>query len=67
MIQEVEEAKKYLAKKFKGLAPSGTYAIPTQTSKGKAFMSVTVDDRHYLSGFDLFWDEQLTKSWYDKK
>jgi hypothetical protein len=68
MLTEVIEAQTYLKKKFNGNdVPAGTYAIPTETSKGKAFMKVTVNPEGYLGGFDLFWDEEFTQSWYEKK
>lgn len=66
MLQEVNEAKEYLKKKFGGLGnvKPGTYAIPTDTSKGKAFMKVVISDRMGMSGFELFKDKKLTISWY---
>ena len=67
MIKEVQEAKKYFAEKYNGNTPSGTYAVPTRTSKGEAFLRVDVDVFGYFSNFELFTDEKLTKSWYEKK
>lgn len=67
MIKEVEEAKKYFAKNYNGIVGPGTYSVPTITSKGKAFMRVNVDERGFLSDFDLFTDHELTKSWYEEK
>jgi hypothetical protein len=66
MITEVNEAKKWFQKKFDDLSgvPPGDYAIPTRTSKGPAFMRVTIDKNKGMSNFDLWWDEEMTKSWY---
>jgi len=67
MISEVIETQKFLREKFGENVPAGTYAIPTKTSKGKAFMKVTVSSDGYLSGFDLYWDEEFKHSWYTEK
>lgn len=65
MIREFDEVKKYLLGKYgePENVPNGVYAIPTETSKGKAFMKY-----EYPKGdenFMLFWDEELKISWYD--
>ena len=67
MIKEVEEAKKYFAKKYNGIVEPGTYSIPTITSKGKAFMRVNVDTFGFFSSFELFYDQELKQSWYEEK
>ena len=68
MIAEVNEAKKFLIEKFGSVekVKPGTYAIPCETSKGSAFMKVQINPDMGMSGFDLWKDEQLTISWYDK-
>ncbi len=67
MISEVNEAQAFFNKKFgKGKhVPAGTYAVPTNTSRGKAFMGVEVTDNQMLRGFYLWWDEDMKISWYD--
>ncbi len=67
MLREVNEAKLFLDKKFNGLenVKSGVYAIPTETSKGKAFMRVEVTSEMKLKHFDLWKNEELTESWYE--
>ncbi len=67
MLQEVNEAQQFLKNKFgKGnIVPDGTYAIPTNTSKGNAFMRVEIKNNNEMFHFDLWWDEALTISWYD--
>ena len=67
MLTEVNEAKAFLSKKFNGTenVKPGTYAIPTKTSKGKAFMKVVIDENMGMSDFHLFNDEALTDSWYN--
>ena len=66
MLSEVNEAQKYLKAKFGDNPPkAGRYAVPTKTSKGDAFMEVTLSEDMKLGSFRLFWDEELTKSWYD--
>jgi hypothetical protein len=66
MIRQIDDAKDFLQKKFIDLTkvPAGTYAVPTHTSKGKAFMKVIISDKGGMSGFDLWWDEEMTLSWY---
>lgn len=65
MISEVNEVKRYLRFRFGDNIPDGTYAVPTNTSKGKAFMKVVVKNQG-LSNFYLLWDEDLTIDWYTK-
>jgi len=67
MLAEFNEAGNYLKKRFPdGNAPDGIYAIPTQTSKGDAFMRLQLKDNKSFGGdnFSLYWDEELTISWY---
>ena len=66
MLAEVNKAKDFLINKFGSAdkVKAGTYSVPTTTSKGDAFMKVVVDDNGSLSDFHLFWDEELTISWY---
>lgn len=66
MLAEVNEAKIFLRRKFGDNVPDGIYAIPTKTSKGNAYMKVTITDG-FMFGFELFWDEELTKDWFGKK
>jgi hypothetical protein len=69
MIAEANQAQRFLGAKF-GTDPcrikEGTYAVPCDTSKGKAFMRLLVDENKSMRGFDLFWDESLTVSWYNQ-
>ena len=67
MLYELNTAKKYLVEKFgsEKTVPSGTYAIPIQTSKGDSFMKVEITEDKSMRGFDLFKDEELTKSWHE--
>lgn len=70
MISEQNLAQRYLGARF-GLAtntPNGVYAIPCETSKGKAFFKLELKDGHWSGekNFHLFWDEALTISWYNK-
>jgi hypothetical protein len=69
MLAELNEAKKYLVEKFgdADLVPPGTYAIPTETSKGKAFMRVTIAEDKGMGDFSLWMDEAFTVKWYDFK
>lgn len=65
MLAEVNSAKDYLIKKF-GSAEKvepGTYPVPTETSKGPAFMKVVINEKMQMSDFSLFTDEQMTTSW----
>lgn len=66
MLAEVTKAKNFLVSKFgsvENIKP-GSYAIPTETSKGDAFMRVIINAEMGMSSFELFLDEELTKSWY---
>lgn len=69
MLAEVNQVKEFFKNKFgeplSETVPSGTYAIPTNTSKGDAFMKIVVSETGGLSDFHLFWDEELTISWYE--
>ena len=71
MLAEVNKAKDFFKNKFgeplSETVKVGAYAIPTQTSKGDAFMKVVVSDTGLLHCFELFWDEELTISWYTHK
>lgn len=67
MIREVEIARAYFKKNFKNGVPSGTYAIPIETSKGDAFMKVVVNEWGKMESFELYWDEALSQSWYKDK
>jgi hypothetical protein len=65
MTRELDIAKDYFKSNFDGIAKPGIYPVPITTSKGDAFIKVVLSDTYKLSGFDLFWDEALTISWYD--
>lgn len=67
MLAELNEAKKFLINKFGSLekVKPGTYAVPTHTSKGDAFMKVVITPEMGMKDFHLFKDEQLTLSWYE--
>ncbi len=69
MLTEVNEAKAFLEKKFNGLknVKAGVYAMPTNTSKGDAFMRVEITPDMKMKGFDLWKNEELTESWYENK
>lgn len=67
MMAEVKQAKRYLGARF-GMGetiPTGSYAVPTQkydrlkNEYRMAFMAVLVTTGGGMSGFGLFWDEQL--------
>jgi len=66
MLAEINEARVFLIKKFGSVenVKAGVYAIPTETSKGKAFMKVEILPNMGMKGFDLFKDKSLTKSWH---
>lgn len=71
MLAEFNQVKRFLGAKF-GIGenvPDGIYAIPTQTSRGDAFMKfVSKDNRgNGIDNFRLFWDENLTISWADNE
>lgn len=65
MIAEYNEVTNYLLGKYgePENVPYGIYAIPTNTSKGKAFMKY--EHPRGKENFKLFLDEELTVSWYD--
>lgn len=65
MLREVNEAKAFLIKKFGSIekVEAGTYPVPTETSKGKAFMKVVISKDMTMSDFHLFKDEEMTVSW----
>lgn len=67
MLAEVNEVKAFLIEKFGSLekVKTGVYAIPTETSKGKAFMRVEITPEMGMKDFHLFKDEVLTESWYE--
>lgn len=68
MVKEVNQAKRFLGLKFGygEVLQDGVYAIPTDTSKGDAFMRLEIvkGDFGGTENFKLFWDEKLTVSWY---
>lgn len=71
MLSEINQAKRFLGAKF-GYGeniPDGIYSIPTQTSKGNAFMKYEIknNNQHGENNYMLFWDENLTISWYTSK
>ena len=71
MLQDFYEVKRFLGAKF-GMGenvPDGVYAIPTKTSKGNAFMRYESKNNSAFgnNNFKLYWDENLTISWYDSK
>ncbi len=67
MITEINIVKDFLIGKFGKVenVKNGTYAIPKETLRGDAFMRVIISDGGKISGMRLFWDEELTLSWYD--
>lgn len=71
MLSEFNQVKMFLGAKFGHIAviPDGIYSIPTNTSKGKAFMKMEFKNNNAIGkeNFKLFWDENLTISWYDSK
>ena len=66
MLNEVNAAQRFFKEKFgEGvMPPAGDYAVPTETSKGDAFMRVGITKEGKLHHFDLWWDEAMTISWY---
>jgi len=68
MISEYNQVKRYLGIRFGygNPIPDGTYAVPTQTSKGNAFMKMEFKDEKTVGekNFHLYWDEKLTIDWY---
>jgi len=69
MLAELNEAKNFLIDKFGSVekVEPGTYAIPTETSKGKAFMRVLINQNMGISGFNLFLDDKFEKEWKNSK
>ena len=67
MLAEVNEAKAFLIEKFGSVenVKAGIYAVPTETSKGIAFMRVEITPEMGMKDFHLFRDEELTESWYE--
>lgn len=68
MLAEVQEAKQWFNENYidKGLTPPpGSYAIPTYSSKGKGFMRVIIDERKYMSSFEMFWDKEFKLPYYE--
>jgi hypothetical protein len=65
MLKAVNEAKDFLIGKFGSVenVKAGVYAVPTETSKGKAFMRVEITPDMGMKDFSLFKDEAFTKSW----
>lgn len=70
MMSEMKQVKRFFGAKFGYGEPlqDGVFAIPTDTSKGKAFMKMEIinGEPYGKDNFKLFWDEALTISWYDK-
>lgn len=69
MLSELREAKRYLGARF-GYGeriPNGDYAVPTNTSKGNAYMKVVVSSDGSISGFNLFWDQEMEYDWNGPK
>jgi hypothetical protein len=66
MLTEINEAKRFLIEKFGSVekVKPGTYAVPTNTSKGPAFMKVVINEEQGMSDFSLWLDEELTQTWY---
>lgn len=70
MMSEMNQVKRFFGAKFGYGEPlqDGVFAVPTETSKGKAFMRMEVSKGEPAGkdNFKLFWDEELTVSWYDE-
>lgn len=62
MLTELNTARAFLLDKFGSLeaVKAGIYSVPTETSKGKAFMKVEITTEMGMSLFNLFKDEALT-------
>jgi len=69
MLSEINQVKRFFGIKFGygEVILDGIFAVPTSTSKGKAFMKMEVvnGEPSGSQNFLLFWDEDLTISWYD--
>lgn len=67
MLKEFREVKRFIGLKFGMGEPvtDGVYAIPTETSKGPAFMRMEFknSEPNGKDNFELFWDEKLTMPW----
>ena len=68
MLSEVKQVKRFFGIKF-GMGEKiedGIYAVPTETSRGPAFMKMEIIDGEFggKDNFHLWWDEQLTINWY---
>ncbi|MEN5306809.1 hypothetical protein ABE425_04795 [Chryseobacterium cucumeris] len=66
MLIELGRSIEWLSDKFgsvEAIQP-GIYAIPTETSRGPAFMKVRVNEDMKISDFTLWIDEKFTQSWY---
>lgn len=68
MLAEVNQAKRFLGIKFGygNHTRNGIYAVPTSTSKGKAFFRLEIENNEFVGkdNFSLFWDEALTLDWF---
>lgn len=66
MLAEINQAKTFLTTKFGEVEKvlSGTYAVPTETSKGSAYMKVKIAEDMGMSDFSLWMDEAFTEDWY---
>lgn len=69
MLTEINEVQRYFVEKYPNEnAPDDVYSIPVKTSKGEAFMKITIENNNFKKvsdNFTLWFDESLTKSWYD--
>lgn len=68
MLSEINEVQQYFKNKFGSTknTPDCIYAIPTNTSRGVAFMRIEIKDAelHGKNNFMLFKDDELKESWY---
>ena len=66
ITKEVTAAAKFFKEKFEeGQAiPAGFYAVPFTAPRGNIFVKVKIDENGSMSGFDLWWDDKFTKSYY---
>lgn len=69
MLKDAKLVKQYFGLRF-GIGErcsDGVYAVPCETSKGNAFMKMTIKNNEFSGkdNFSLFWDEKLTLSFYD--
>ncbi len=68
MLSEVAQVKRFFGIKF-GMGEKiadGIYAVPTDTSRGHAFMKMEIINGKFggNDNFHLWWDEKLTINWY---